>query len=122
MGKRYYKVPPLRINTTVFMADTAHLSNEKFGILVRKMITDWREKKGKWVRRGSLSEYLRTEIFNRDGSVCRYCGDAEGPHEIDHIVPVSLGGTDDRSNLCVSCRRCNRDKSDKMLNEWRGAA
>ena len=34
------------------------------------------------------------------------------PLVIDHVVPRALGGTDDPSNLCAACYRCN---------EYRGA-
>lgn len=29
------------------------------------------------------------------------------PIQIDHIYPTALGGTDDASNLCLSCPFCN---------------
>lgn len=40
---------------------------------------------------------------------CCECGATE-PLEIDHIVPISKGGTSDPSNLQVLCRPCNRRK------------
>lgn len=33
--------------------------------------------------------------------------------EIEHIVPRSKGGSDDESNLWLSCPLCNRFKSDR---------
>lgn len=41
-------------------------------------------------------------------------------YEIDHIVPISLGGDNDFSNLTISCPDCNRMKSNKTLEEWLG--
>ena len=34
--------------------------------------------------------------------------------EIEHIIPVALGGTDDETNLWLACPRCNSHKSDKI--------
>jgi 5-methylcytosine-specific restriction endonuclease McrA len=34
---------------------------------------------------------------------------------IDHILPVSRGGTNDVENLCVSCGPCNGRKRDKVI-------
>src|SRR5690606_21931140 len=31
--------------------------------------------------------------------------------ETDHIIPHSMGGTDNRTNLTVLCRTCNNEKS-----------
>ena len=55
----------------------------------------------------------RFRIFARDGFACRYCG-AKGPHvelEVDHVQPVSRGGTDHPLNLVTACRPCNRGKA-----------
>ena len=64
---------------------------------------------------------IRNAIFDRDGWVCAYCGDRNGPFECDHIVPVSKGGSNDKSNLVTSCMKCNRSKGANLLSEWRVA-
>ena len=52
--------------------------------------------------------------------LCPYCGDGGeiAPTSKDHIVPVSKGGGNRRSNLVMVCGRCNRDKGDYFLIEW----
>jgi len=49
---------------------------------------------------------------------CRYCGDLIGPFEVDHIVPLSRGGTNDRINLACACVSCNTQKANHQLHEW----
>jgi hypothetical protein len=34
--------------------------------------------------------------------------------EIEHLLPSSLGGTDDRNNLWLSCHRCNKLRSNRI--------
>lgn len=61
----------------------------------------------------AISRRLRFEILRRDGHTCRYCG-AKAPDvvlEVDHVVPVTLGGSDDPANLVAACEACNRGKS-----------
>lgn len=65
----------------------------------------------------SLSKRLRFDIFKRDGFTCGYCG-LKPPGvilEVDHILPVSGGGTDEEENLITSCFACNRGKADQPL-------
>ena len=57
---------------------------------------------------------LRDEML--DGC-CHYCGDEATT--IDHVMPVSRGGTSDRANLVAACRRCNLEKLDFTPDEWR---
>ena len=62
--------------------------------------------------RSPLSSKLRFDVFRRDKYVCQYCG-ACGPKvelEVDHVIPVARGGTDDMNNLKTSCFDCNRGK------------
>ncbi|MBF5091299.1 HNH endonuclease [Novosphingobium sp. NBM11] len=66
----------------------------------------------------SISKRLRFEIFKRDEFACQYCG-AHPPQvvlELDHVIPVSLGGEDDADNLVTSCFACNRGKSATPLD------
>lgn len=61
----------------------------------------------------SVSKRLRFEVLRRDGHACRYCG-ATAPDvklHVDHVIPVSLGGTDDPENLVAACVDCNAGKS-----------
>ena len=69
--------------------------------------------------RKKISKTTRFEIFKRDKFTCQYCGRSspEVILEVDHIIPVSKGGTNDIMNLITSCKDCNRGKSDKELSD-----
>lgn len=58
------------------------------------------------------------EVFKRDNYTCQYCGQIGGKLEADHIIPFSKGGSDEMSNLITSCRKCNRQKKDKAVDEF----
>lgn len=63
---------------------------------------------------------IQQQVLSRQGRVCTYCGDTEGPFDFDHIFPVSRGGTNDPSNLTLACSSCNRSKGARTLREWVG--
>lgn len=62
---------------------------------------------------------LRARVLERDGHACRYCGDREKLC-VDHVVPLSRGGTNHQVNLVACCMPCNSSKSDRLLSEWEG--
>jgi hypothetical protein len=66
----------------------------------------------------SISVKLRFEVFNRDNFTCGYCGrkTPEVILELDHVIPLSKGGTDDLDNLITSCFECNRGKGKALLD------
>ena len=64
---------------------------------------------------------LRKLVLERDNFTCTYCGSKEAPFEADHVLPRSRGGLDVIENLVCACRRCNRSKKDKTLDEWLGS-
>lgn len=62
-------------------------------------------------------------IYEELGGRCEYCGISiffEIPRDvhIDHIIPLSRGGTNWPDNLTLACRECNCSKSDKTPEEW----
>lgn len=66
-------------------------------------------------KRKPIKPSLRFEILKRDDYRCQMCGVTAkdgATLEIDHIMPVSKGGTNDAGNLQVLCRDCNAGKSD----------
>ena len=69
--------------------------------------------------RQPIPRKLRHEVFKRDGYRCRECGASkdETSLEIDHILPVAKGGTNDIDNLQTLCKECNRMKH---TDEWVG--
>ncbi len=70
-------------------------------------------------KRKSLSNKIRFEVFKRDKFTCQYCG-KKSPDvilEVDHIEPVSKGGSNDIVNLITSCWTCNSGKSNIKLDD-----
>lgn len=53
-----------------------------------------------------ISPSVRSQVMDRDGGKCRYCGATEDLH-IDHVEPHSLGGLTVADNLQVLCGSCN---------------
>lgn len=49
-------------------------------------------------------------IRSRDNNHCVYCGSQE-KLVVDHVVPITQGGTDDSNNLVCACKKCNSGKS-----------
>lgn len=64
----------------------------------------------------------RSEIYIRDKGRCGICGEFIPLNEftIDHIVPISKGGTYDYDNLQCCCFKCNQLKSNEMPDDFYG--
>lgn len=66
-------------------------------------------------KRTHIPKGIRHEVFKRDNYTCVECGakkeDGATLH-IDHILPVSKGGTDEMDNLQTLCADCNLNKND----------
>lgn len=63
-----------------------------------------------------LTAKQRNQLFERCEGKCAYCTGQllyDEPWHIDHIKPVSKGGTNDPVNLTLSCPRCNLKKAAK---------
>jgi hypothetical protein len=71
------------------------------------------------MNRNPISKRVRFEIFKRDNFACQYCGQTPPAVvlEIDHIVAVVDGGSDETHNLITACFDCNRGKGAIPLAE-----
>lgn len=69
-----------------------------------------------------ITPQLRIQILERNGFTCQLCGAGAGDPDdlepsrkvrlhIDHIVPVSQGGTNTYDNLRAVCSTCNQARS-----------
>jgi 5-methylcytosine-specific restriction endonuclease McrA len=59
-------------------------------------------------------------IYLEQAAKCAYCQrDMHGRYEVDHVTPLSRGGSNYPENLACTCRRCNRSKGSKTLTEWK---
>lgn len=57
------------------------------------------------------------EISKLQSNPCFYCGNAGG--EIDHVMPLTKGGTHSIGNLVPCCRTCNSSKNNQLLIVWK---
>jgi 5-methylcytosine-specific restriction endonuclease McrA len=59
---------------------------------------------------------VEADILTECGHQCCYCG---GPYQaLDHMWPISKGGSHDPSNLVPACQSCNSSKGRKHLLDF----
>lgn len=65
--------------------------------------------------REQITAGLRFDVLRRCNFACYYCGTPAALGlkvlHVDHVIPVSLGGTNDPWNLVASCWDCNLGKA-----------
>lgn len=77
----------------------------------------------------SYPDEIVNQVYDKTNGYCEYCGkkihfqnygipDATGSWEIDHLIPVSRGGSDGIQNLFPACTFCNRSKQDMTGSEF----
>jgi len=59
----------------------------------------------------------KKELLRLYASPCAYCG-IPSKH-IDHVIPISKGGSHSIGNLVGACAPCNLSKGSKLITEWK---
>lgn len=59
-----------------------------------------------------IPSQVRKYVYERDNFQCQSCGKniSETTLNIDHIIPLAKGGSNDISNLQTLCSSCNQQK------------
>ncbi len=65
----------------------------------------------------AVSKRKKAIVYERDGNQCVRCKSIE-KLSIDHIIPLSKGGSDEIDNLRVYCQKCNFKKGNFEPN-WK---
>ena len=60
----------------------------------------------------------RKMVWKKSNGLCAHCGNHTSAQNqtVDHIIPKSLGGTDDLRNLMPLCRKCNAKRTTKDID------
>ena len=70
-------------------------------------------------QQGELQGYeVREYLLEKFGRNCIYCRKSNVPLQVEHIIPLSRGGSHRISNLTISCEKCNQDKGNKTAEEF----
>lgn len=68
---------------------------------------------------GSFDESDVKHLLSAQRGMCCYCGcTMGGKHTVEHLVPLSRGGTNWPSNLALACGPCNARKGAKTVEEF----
>ena len=68
---------------------------------------------------GALSTDLGETLFAKQRGMCAACRcDISKKYELDHIIPLAIGGLNCDSNIQLLCRFCNRSKGKKHPVEF----
>lgn len=64
-------------------------------------------------------KFNRQNVFVRDHYTCQYCAKklSEKKLTVDHVVPLSKGGTHEWTNVVAACESCNNKKGAKSLEQ-----
>ena len=71
-----------------------------------------------------ISKKTKGEVFSKTNNRCYYCGidldffnfPAKNAAVIDHVIPVSKGGSDSLDNLKSLCIKCHREIQGYKIN------
>lgn len=70
-------------------------------------------------QQGELEGYeVREYLLEKFKRTCVYCGKTKIPLQIEHLIPLSRGGTNKISNLAIACEKCNQDKGNMTAEEY----
>lgn len=112
------QVVPLQHAITMLYREVAVIeeadSSESFGPYpLPKILRLIKYVKVRWQHRQMA--WSRGKLLARDKYRCGYCGGHA--KTVDHIVPISRGGTSTWENTIAACLSCNGKKSNRLLIE-----
>lgn len=79
-------------------------------------------RKRKAIKRNAEGHHTGADVkaqYKRQKGRCYYCGCKVGEdYHVDHVIPLSRGGSNGPENIVIACPSCNLSKKDKLPHEW----
>lgn len=69
--------------------------------------------------KGSFTEYDVAQQLKKQHNICYWCKQPLNKYHVDHVIPLSKGGSNWPSNLVCTCPHCNTSKGARTPNLWR---
>lgn len=130
-----WEAPIVRVS---FVAGNCDWCGESFVAVKQRQAREWKfcsrmcgKRHGRAIRRARkrgayVADVRRYDVFIRDDWRCHICKRKvskvkQVPHPraatIDHLIPLSQGGTHEPANVATACFECNCTKSDGAAND-----
>ncbi len=76
---------------------------------------------GYQAKRCNIPEHIKEQVYKKFNNRCAYCGEKLTPdtRTIDHIVPLSEGGSNYITNFFPACIYCNTLKASLSLKNFK---
>lgn len=100
--------------------------NSQLSEAIRELkVTDYPKllKKDGVIKRVDFPSWLKKGVTYRDKGRCQLCGtdltrifQNDNPENYDHIIPLELNGSNDPTNIQLTCEKCNKGKGARNKN------
>ena len=112
---RYFSSPKGRAALARYAAtDKGKVAKERYRVSPKGRLAAKRSAHRRRARMTDPGAYIaRLELMLGNHEPCNHCGMTA--EQIDHILPLALGGTDDWYNLQPLCKSCHKVKTDADL-------
>jgi 5-methylcytosine-specific restriction endonuclease McrA len=69
-----------------------------------------------FMRRRRTPRFSKANVYIRDLYTCQYCKTpyTKSNLTLDHVMPISLGGKTNWTNIVAACGKCNSHKGNKL--------
>lgn len=86
---------------------------------VKRLISENRRRARKRGAGGVFTEEDVSRLLIAQSGRCEWCGQClDEKFHVDHIIPLSRGGRNDATNICLACPTCNIRKGAKLPSEF----
>jgi len=105
-GKQFWKVEDFNDN---------EIDTIRFGLKMSKASLDhlksYPNRRKQSIRN---NQRVRKDVLDKYNHQCNQCSSKKSL-EVDHIIPIKSGGSDDMDNLQILCKSCNSSKGAKII-------